>query len=244
VKTVLFSPVFAYNTVYSIQPPHPQTRTGKTERLLGIRTVGKDVVLLAVTTKEKRFGALCNTMLQRLAAAVHDVKIAKKEIIMFSMKKSEKIITALVVMLLGILLLMMKDNFIGIIMTLAGLCFIVLGIVDVLGQNVATASLKIVCGIFVAISGWLLVQAVLYIVAAVVLAIGALFLYHLLKDMGWDYDWLSVIGEYAVPILCILIGVLLFFHEKAGGGILIVCGILTILMGAFILFNAFWEDNC
>ena len=88
---------------------------------------------------------------------------------MFSMKKSEKIISAVAVMLLGILLLVMKDNFIGILMTLAGVCFNVLGVVDILAQSVATASLKIVCGIFVAVCGWVLVQAVLYIIAAVML---------------------------------------------------------------------------
>ena len=160
------------------------------------------------------------------------------------MKKSEKIITALVVMLLGILLLVMKDNFIGIIMTLAGVCFIVLGIVDILAQSVATASLKIVCGIFVAVSGWLLVQAVLYIVAAVLLGLGVILLYQLLKNMGWGYDWWCVVCEYAIPALCILIGGLLLFHKNGGTAILIVCGILAVLMGAVILFNALWEDNC
>ncbi len=163
---------------------------------------------------------------------------------MFSMKKSERIITALIVMLLGILLLVMKDNLVGIVMTLAGVCFIVLGIVDILGQSIPTASLKIVCGIFVAVSGWLLVQAVLYIVAAVLLVLGVILLYQLLKNMEWGYDWWCVVCAYAVPALCILIGGLLLFHKNGGIAILITCGILAILMGAVILFNALWRDNC
>ena len=163
---------------------------------------------------------------------------------MFSMKKSEKIISAVAVMLLGILLLVMKDNFIGILMTLAGVCFIVLGVVDILAQSVATASLKIVCGIFVAVCGWVLVQAVLYIIAAVMLILGVLLLYELLKNVGWGNDWLYLVCEYAVPVLCLLIGGLLLFHKNALNAILIVCGILMILMGAVILFNAFLEDYC
>ena len=47
------------------------------------------------------------------------------------MKKSEKITAAILTMVVGVLLIAMQDNFIGLLMSIAGVCLIVLGVVDI-----------------------------------------------------------------------------------------------------------------
>ena len=51
------------------------------------------------------------------------------------MKKTEKLIAALLMMVIGVLFIVMKDKFIGILMTIAGVSLIVLGVVDIVQQN-------------------------------------------------------------------------------------------------------------
>ena len=78
------------------------------------------------------------------------------------MKKSEKIITACLTILLGVLLITLKGNFISILMTLVGVGLIVLGIVDLVYRAIPSAIIKMISGVFIVVCGWLLVSAVLY----------------------------------------------------------------------------------
>ena len=159
------------------------------------------------------------------------------------MKKSEKVIAALLMMVLGVLLIVMKDNFIGILMTIAGIFLIVLGVIDIIEQMVPPAVVKIVSGLFVIICGWTVVEAVLYIVAAALLIVGILLLYDKIKHRVCGNTLLYTVCEYAVPIVCILIGGLFLFHRGVAVNFIFVsCGILTILEGGLVLFNTFSED--
>ena len=85
------------------------------------------------------------------------------------MKRSEKIITALLIMALGILFIILKDAFIALLMTVAGISLIVLGIIDLVDRLVPPAVVKIVAGALVVLCGWVIVEAVLYILAAILL---------------------------------------------------------------------------
>ena len=60
------------------------------------------------------------------------------------MKKSEKIITACLTILLGVLLITLKGNFISILMTLVGVGLIVLGIVDLAYRASPSAIIKMI----------------------------------------------------------------------------------------------------
>ena len=81
------------------------------------------------------------------------------------MKKSEKIIAAVLTMALGLLFILLKDAFIGVLMTLLGAGLIVLGVVDIVNKLVPPAVVKMVSGTLVILCGWALVEAVLYILA-------------------------------------------------------------------------------
>ena len=159
------------------------------------------------------------------------------------MKKSEKIIAAVLTMALGILLIIMKGNFIGILMTVAGLCLIVLGVTDIFRRCVPPAVVKIIVGIFVIVCGWAAVGAVLYIVSAILLIFGILLLYDKIKRGIRCRTLLNTVLEYTAPSICILIGVLLLFHKASIVKIIFICtGVLTLIEGGILLFNALSED--
>ena len=81
------------------------------------------------------------------------------------MKKSEKIISAVLTMVLGVLFIVLKMDFVGLLMTLLGAGLIVFGIVDLIEKLVPPAVVKMVSGVIVIVCGWVLVEAVLYILA-------------------------------------------------------------------------------
>ena len=159
------------------------------------------------------------------------------------MKKSEKIITAVLTMIFGILLMVMQDNFIGILMTIAGIALIVLGVVDIFQHFVPPAVIKIVSGILLIVCGWVLVEAILYVISALLLIAGILLLYDKIRHRVWcDVFWQTVL-EYALPSVCILIGGLLLFHQAFAVEIIfILSGILTLIEGGILLAEAFYED--
>ena len=159
------------------------------------------------------------------------------------MKKSEKIITAVLTMIFGILLMVMQDKFIGILMTIAGFALIVLGVVDIFQRFIPPAVVKIVSGILIIVCGWVLVEAILYILAALLLIAGILLLYDKIrKRVHCDMLWQTIL-EYALPSVCILIGGLLLFHQAITVEIIfIVAGSLTLIEGGLLLAEVFIDE--
>lgn len=158
------------------------------------------------------------------------------------MKKSEKILAAILTMVIGILLIAMQGDFIGILMTIAGVCLIVLGVIDIFSRALPSAVVKIVSGVLVIVCGWTLVEAVLYIVSAVLLIAGILLLCDKLKKKARCAVIWHTLLEYASPIACILIGGLFLLHQTLAIELVFVLGgILALLEGGILLANAFWE---
>lgn len=156
--------------------------------------------------------------------------------------RSEKIIGAVLVMVLGVLLIVMKNQFIGILMTVAGVSLILLGVVDIFDKCIPQSIVKILSGVFVIICGWVAVRAVLYIVSAVLLIGGILLLYEKIKNGAKNTQLPYIVCEYAKIILCIVIGVLFLFHR--GTAVVFVFnagGVLALLEGGVILIDAFSE---
>ncbi len=159
------------------------------------------------------------------------------------MKKTEKIIVAAVTMAIGVLLIVLQNNFISLLMTILGVCLIAYGVLDIFHHEIPPAVIKLVAGLLIIVCGWALVQAVLYIVAAILLIVGALMLYDKIKKkVRWD-NWILTALEYAAPVVCILIGGLLLFQQSEFTQIiLIVSGILTLIEGGILLVNTLMED--
>lgn len=158
------------------------------------------------------------------------------------MKKSEKIITACLTLAMGVLLLVLKGDFISILMSILGVGLIVLGIMDLASKHIPSAIIKLVCGVFVIVCGWVVVSAVLYVVAALLLVFGVLCIYYNLKHKVRGCTPVQTASYYIMPAICLFIGMLLLFHKGAAiNVILIICGISTIIEGGILLCNAIAE---
>ncbi len=159
------------------------------------------------------------------------------------MTKTEKLIVALTLMALGVLFILLKDSFIGILMTVAGVSLAALGVVDIFYQRVPLAIVKIISGVLLVICGWLIVEAVLYILSGGLLICGVLALYDRIKNKAWCGSVWQTVLEFATPTVCIALGVLLLFQAAIGVAVtLIFCGILTIVEGGVLLLGTFLEE--
>lgn len=159
------------------------------------------------------------------------------------MKKTEKVVVALLTLLLGIALLILRGSLISVLMSVVGIVFIAFGIIQWIKGQIVLAVIKAVIGIVLIICGWTVVSAVLYVLAAAVMITGILLLYEQLKNQGCGATLLQKIAAFAYPIVCILIGFFLLFNNgNEEQWVFIVSGSLTVLEGGLLLLSAFALD--
>lgn len=159
------------------------------------------------------------------------------------MKKTEKILCALFTIALGVLLIVLKGDLISIIMTVFGIGLLALGILDLFRKQFPPAVVKGVGGIVVVLCGWVIVSAVLYIVAGILLIAGILLLYEKIKRGNSCDGILQILCEYVAPALCIVIGILFLFNKgNTVNWVFIVGGIFTVSVGGIFLAGAITEE--
>ena len=76
------------------------------------------------------------------------------------MKTSEKVVSAVLTIVLGILLVVLPNRIVEICMTVLGIVLIVSGILNLIDKMVMPAVVKIVVGALIILCGWVLVSAV------------------------------------------------------------------------------------
>ena len=159
------------------------------------------------------------------------------------MKQSERMISAVATVALGIILIVLRATFIEVLMTIAGLILIVFGIIDLMQKMVPPAVFKIVVGVIVIICGWAIVEAVLYVVAAILLIAGILLLYDKIRNKSICPVLWQTVCEYAVPVVFVLIGVFLLFNQgNTVSWVFIASGVFTIFEGGLLLVNSFYQE--
>ena len=160
------------------------------------------------------------------------------------MKVSEKIISAILTLVLGILFIVLKGQVVSIAMTILGVLLIVLGIMNLTTKLVAPGVVKIVVGALIILFGWVLVSAALYILAALLHILGILQLYAEIKLNTKGARIIDTIFAYALPVICIVIAFFLFFNQ--GGTVdwvFIVAGVFTIIEGILMLANGLRKNE-
>ena len=158
------------------------------------------------------------------------------------MKKTEKMIAALLTIALGVLLIVLRGSLISILMTVLGVGLIALGIMDLINGFFSFAVVKIVIGGLVILCGWVIVRAVLYVVAAMLLIAGILMLYEKVKMRVCYPSLWQTICEYAGPAIFLVIGGFLLFNQgNTVQWVFIVSGIFTVVEGGVLFANAFIE---
>ena len=159
------------------------------------------------------------------------------------MKKTEKIVSALLTIALGVLLIILKGSVVSILMTVLGVGLIAFGLVDLCNRLIPHAVVKIVVGAIVILCGWVIVKAVLYVLAAALLIAGILLLYEKIKSKTVCPTFWQTVCEYAVPVVFILIGICLLFNQgNTVDWVFILSGAFTIVEGGLLLVNGFYQD--
>ena len=159
------------------------------------------------------------------------------------MKKTEKIIAALLTIALGVLLIALRGTLVSILMTVLGVGLIAFGVMDLFDRLVPPAVIKIVVGLVVILCGWVIVEAVLYVVAALLLIAGILLLYERIKRKPCCSAIVQTLCEYAAPAISLVIGPLLLFNQgNTVNWVFILSGAFTIVEGGLLLVGAFTGD--
>ena len=95
----------------------------------------------------------------------------------------------------------------------------------------------------VIVCGWVIVEAVLYLVAGALLIAGILLLYEKIESRSRCDTLFYTLCEYAVPVVFLVIGTLLMFNQgNTVNWVFIFGGIFTIIEGGLLLVGALSDD--
>lgn len=149
------------------------------------------------------------------------------------MKVSNKLLTAILTVALGVMFIVLKGEVVSIAMTLLGVALLVAAVIDLVNKQVPPAIVKGVMGAAVIIFGWLFVSLALYVMAAVLLIYGLLLVYELAKSK--TKKLLSYVGPVIMVVAAIC---LLFAQGNAINLMFIVSGAFLIVEGVLMLIDA------
>ncbi len=159
------------------------------------------------------------------------------------MRKTEKFVLAALMVVLGVLLMVFQENVIKMLMTLLGATLIAFGMADFFHKSLLSAIIKTVGGIVAILFGIFAVNAVLYLLAGSLLILGILLLYEQLKSRGACRTLLQKILAYALPIVCLVLGVLLLFNdENQVAWVFVLGGVFVVIEGGLLFVNALVGD--
>ena len=148
-------------------------------------------------------------------------------------KKSVSVSSPILYIVLGALLAIFRSSMLNWAMTLAGLFFIVMGIVDLTKKKMLGGIINIVIGVAILVLGWVITSIVLLVLGILIAIKGATELVEVMKLKKKKRTFFKLI----FPIITIIVGLALAFGNAldyvilAVGVILIVDGILG-LVGA------------
>ncbi len=139
------------------------------------------------------------------------------------MKKNSNLTSALLYIILGVLLVVFRSQTLGWAMTIAGIIFVVSGIVDITKQHWTGGAASLIIGIAILVLGWTAAQIVLLVLGVLIAVKGVIALIGTLKNVRNALDLLF-------PVLNIVVGLMLAFGN-ALDIMIVVVGVLLIVDG-------------
>ena len=139
-------------------------------------------------------------------------------------KSKSELISALLYFVIGILLVVFQSRTIGWMMTIAGVFFVVCGVLDVIKTNWGSGAVSLIIGITILVLGWLVTEIVLLVLGILIAIKGVVALVNAITASRKNV--LNVV----FAILTIVIGAMLAF----GNGL----NVLIVIAGAMLIFNA------
>ena len=148
-------------------------------------------------------------------------------------KKSSnsELFSSLLYIAIGLLLVILRSGSLGLAMTIAGIVFVISGILDVVKKNFAGGAVSLIIGIAILVLGWAAAQIVLLVLGVLIAVKGLIALFGVLKKKKKNAP------QVLFPILSIVVGLMLAFGNALDIMILIV-GILLVVDGVIGLAGA------
>ena len=146
-------------------------------------------------------------------------------------KTNSELFSSILYIVIGLLLVIFRLETIGWAMTIAGIVFVVSGILELIKKNWVGGGVSLVIGIAILILGWTVAGIVLLVLGVLLAIKGIVALVNALKKTKTNAL------DLVFPILTVVVGLMLAF----GNGLeimIIIVGVLLIVDGALGLLNS------
>lgn len=151
------------------------------------------------------------------------------------MKVSSKIYSAIISIAVGLMFIILKDDIIGIALTLVGIGAVIMAIVDFVNRQIQSGVIKAIIGVAVLVLGWVFVDIAIYIIAGALIALGISQIITAVRLSAFG-NILQKVFMFIKPVATLVAGLCLFFNK--GGTmdwIFILSGVLILVEGLLSL---------
>ena len=146
-------------------------------------------------------------------------------------KNNSELFSSLLYIIIGVLLVIFRSQTLNWAMTIAGIIFIVSGVLDLIKKNWTGGAVSLIIGIAILVLGWLATTIVLLVLGILIAVKGIVALIDVFKKSKKNAL------EIVFPILSIVVGLMLAFGNALDIMILIV-GILLAIDGVIGFIGA------
>ena len=146
-------------------------------------------------------------------------------------KKNSELFSALLYIVLGILLVIFRAQTLNWAMTIAGIFFIVSGVLDLVKKNYTGGAVSLIIGIAILVLGWIATTIVILVLGILIAIKGIVALIDAFKKSQKNAL------DFVFPVLTTVVGILLAFGNALGTMVIIV-GILLVVDGLVGLINS------
>ena len=137
-------------------------------------------------------------------------------------KNNSELISSLLYIIIGVLLIIFRSQTLGWAMTIAGIFFVVCGVLELIRQNWVGGAVSLVIGIAILVLGWAAATIVLLVLGILIAVKGVIALINVLKKKRPNAL------EVVFPILSVVVGIMLAFGNGLDIMIIIVGVLLTV----------------
>ena len=146
-------------------------------------------------------------------------------------KPQSELFTSILYIAIGVLLAIFRSGSLNIAMTIAGVFFIISGVLDIVKKNYVGGAVSAGIGVAIILLGWLATKIVLLILGILIAVKGVIALIEVIKKASKN------VLEMIFPVLSIVLGIML----AIGGGldlIILIVGIVLAVNGVIGLLGA------
>ena len=155
------------------------------------------------------------------------------------MKNQNKLVSAIMTLVLGVLMFIYKGGVISIGLTVIGIALVVLAVLDFVHKNIVPGVIKAVFAALILVFGVgnLLVTVGFYVLGALALIYGILQVIAFFRKRGKKTLLYSILALIE-PVVCVAIGVcLLFYQGSTVNTVLMISGVLLMVDGVLALLQ-------